>query len=225
MSEHLFAWVAGFGWSVMPFTPCRISRWDGHPRSIVVEYLSTVGAQRALLHVGEDGRSVETQVLEGTESAETVFELVRGAAFEFWNHGASYDDWHIETSLFVTCWPIGFSIRSVQNAPPPFELKGPGESLIWIQGPLSPERLPPVDRFNGPGQETIEIAQGRGGTLIELSYQHNGTPWRMFHALVERYDGAVFIVSGQSPAVFRELVRDAVQEIASSLTPMPNESS
>lgn len=43
MSEHVFAWVAGFGWTLMPYAPFRFERVSEQPKSIRVEHTSPLG--------------------------------------------------------------------------------------------------------------------------------------------------------------------------------------
>jgi hypothetical protein len=77
--------------------------------------------------------------------------------------------------------------------------------------------------MEGPGQTAKRISRGSGGPLVELRYVHEGTPWRMFHCVVERYPPYACVVTAQTPERWRELVRAAVEDVAVSLTPCPSE--
>lgn len=221
MSQHVFAWVAGFGRTLMPYAPFRFERIEGRPRSIMVEHSGPAGIKQVVVAVSDDGRSVRVERARGTGETNEVVDVIEGAAFPHWDHGAAHDHWRIESTVLSVGWPLGFAVRSVADAPPAFELVGPDESLIWVQGPLPVDRLPPLDQMEGPGQTTVGIEQTAGGSLVELRYQHDGAPWRMFHCIVDRYASAACVVTAQTPAPWREAVRSAVEEVAASLTPCP----
>jgi len=153
-----------------------------------------------------------------------VVEVIEGAAYEQWAHRAAYDHWRVETYPLSVVWPEGFAVDSVDQLPPPaFHLVGPDEARIWVQGPLPAERVPPLDRMEGPGQTTERITRRAGGPLVELRYVHDGGQWRMFHCVVERDPRWTCVVTAQTPEHRRELVRAAVDEVAVSLTPSPPE--
>jgi hypothetical protein len=224
MSHHVFAWVAGFGWTLMPNAPFRFERVAGRPRSVSVEHFCASGAGRVVVTVSDDDRRVRSEPARQIGPPVDVVELIEGAAFEHWAHGAAYDHWRVETYPLSVSWPDGFAVDSVEQLPPPaFYLVGPDDARIWVQGPLPRERVPPLDRMEGLGQTTERIATGIGGPLVELRYVHDGGPWRMFHCVVERDPRWTCVVTAQTPERWREFVQAAVEEVAASLTPSPPE--
>jgi hypothetical protein len=223
MSQHVFAWVAGFGWTLMPYAPFRFERVSGRPRSICVEHSSPSGVGRVVIGISDDGQKVRSEPAHKEGPRIEVVELIEGAAFPHWDHGAAYDHWRVETSLLSVSWPEGFAVRSVADAPPAFELVGPDAALIWVQGPFANEALPSLERMVGPGQTTERTFETAGGPMLELRYLHDGASWHMFHCVVDHYAGAACVVTGQTPVGWRELVRAAVEEVAASLTPCPPE--
>lgn len=219
MSQHVFAWIAGFGWTLMPFTPFRFERLAGRPRAVVVQHTAGAEARRVTVEMLSDGRAVLSEPPNGPRPRGDVVELIEGAAFPHWEHAAAHDHWRIETSMLSVRWPAGFAVRSVADAPPPFELEGPDHALIWVQGPFRKQIVPPPEQMIGEGQTLDGIRATEGGAMVELSYVHDGTPWNMFHCIVDRYSDADCVVTGQTPTNGRELVRAAVEEVAASLTP------
>lgn len=220
MTQHVFAWVTGFGWTLMPFAPFRFERSEERPWTVSVE---RSGAARAVVALERDGRAGGFRAVLQPGSAADVVELIEGPAYAHADRGADYDHWRIETSLFNVRWPAGFALRSVADAPPVFELTGPDGRLIWVQGPFDSAVVPSPDGLAAPDQTLERVVASAGGPLVELRYEHGGRPWNMFHAVVDRFAGAVCIVTGQTPTEGREPVRRAVEELAASLTPLPGE--
>src|SRR5262249_6351185 len=82
MSQHVFAWVAGFGWTLMPYAPFRFERVEGRPRSLSVEHFAPAGAGRVVVTVSDDGRRVRSEPAQQTSTPVDVVELIEGAAFD-----------------------------------------------------------------------------------------------------------------------------------------------
>lgn len=219
MSEHVFAWVAGFGWTLMPYAPFRFERVSGNPKSVRVEHTGPSGSKQVVVSVSEKGAQVHSGSSPSQATIGDVVELIEGAAFPHWEHAAAHDHWRIESSVLSVGWPEGFAIRSVADAPPAFELAGPDNALIWVQGPAPMSALPTFDQMVGPGQTIVRTFESTGGAMLELQYVHDGSIWHMFHCVVDRYAGAFCVVTGQTPAKWREWVQAAVEEVAVSLTP------
>ena len=221
MSEHVFAWVAGFGWTLMPYAPFRFERISEQLRSIRVEHTSPLCTRRVVIVVSEDGQTVRSEPAHQDGPRLAVVELIEGAAYSNWDHAAAFDHWRVETSVLSVRWPEGFAVRSVAHAPPGFELVGPAGALIWVQGPFATGSLPPLEEMVAPGQTIERTHSAAGGPLIELRYLHDGTVWHMFHCVVTRIAGADCVVTGQTPASGRDVVYAAVEEVAASLMPSP----
>ena len=222
MSQHVFAWVAGFGWTLMPYAPFRFEQVPGDPHSVRVYHYGAAGVKEAVLTASPDGSGVDYEISPETAQLDEVVEVIQGAAYEHWTGGAAHPYWRIETSVLTIRWPEGFVLDSTEGTSPPvFDLVGLDDARVWIQGPLPPDRLPPLERMAGPGQTTVGITAGSGGRVVELAYEHKGAPWRMFHGVVDRYPGYACLVSAQTPARWRAQVLAAVEEVAASLTPCP----
>lgn len=222
---------------MMPHAPFRFERVPGRSRTARVRRHGPSGTLEATVTVLENGE-VEWELGPGTERLDQALDLLRGAAFGHWTTGASYDHWRVETSVFTISWPEGFAVESVPSSPPPFDLVGPDDARIWIQGPIPEARLDPLDRMEGPGQRTERIMECAGGPLVELVYEHEGAPWRMFHCIVDRNPPRrrgvlsflrreppryACVVSAQTPERGADRAREAVEEVAASLTPCPPE--
>lgn len=237
MSGHVWSWIAGYGWTLMPRAPFRIERVEGRPRAVRVQHFSADGTREAIVTIAETGEA-EWELGAGTESLDQVLDLIHGAAYEHWSTGAAYDHWRVETYVLTVRWPEGFALESTTSAPPPFDLVASNQARIWIQGPLSANELPPLERMAASGQTVAQVINTPAGPMVELSYQHEEAPWRQFHCRVDRIDPPptgplalfqrfrpryVAVVSGQAPETDAGRARRAVVEMAASLTPCPPE--
>lgn len=239
--HHVFAWVAGFGWTLMPYAPYRFEQVPGQPPALRVRHFTAGGERQAVVSVPASGGEPEFELAPGTASLDEVLEVLRGAAYAHWTTAAAYDHWRVETYALTFRLPAGFALRSLpSDSQPPFELEGPDGARIWIQGPLRETAVPALDRMAGPNQTTDRIGECAGGPLVELTYRHEGAPWRMFHCVVDRNPPRrrsplsflrreppryLCLVSAQTPEAEAAAVRAAVAEVAASLTPCPVEPS
>lgn len=239
MSGHVWAWVAGFGWTVMPHAPFRFEREAGDARVVRVIHFTPDGAREATLSIDNAGEA--GWVLgPGTERLEEVAELIPGPAYAHWPAREIEGPWRVETSVLTTCWPDGFALESTSSARPPFDLVGTDEMRVWIQGPTPEAGVPPPEGMAAPGQQLRAVVETPGGLLVELAYRHEGADWRQLHCRVDRNPPAergralarlfrraperyLCIVSGQAPEVHAMRLREAVVEVAASLTPCPPE--
>jgi len=223
----------------MPRAPFHIERVAGRPRSLRVLHYAPEGVRGVTVTVPADGAEPEYELEPGTTGPEAVMDVISGAAYQHWDTGAAYDHWRVESSVLTFRWPAGLALASLPGLqPPPFELIGPEESRLWIQGPLPEYNVPSLDGFEGPGQVTDRTGECAGGPLVELTYALEGVPWRMFHCIVDRNPPRrrgvlslldwwreppryLCIVTAQTPELHAEAIRQAVEEVAVTLTPAP----
>jgi hypothetical protein len=217
MGQHVFSWISGFGWTLMPHAPFRFTQLAGQPRSVLVQHLSPEGVRQAKLSIAEDGE-VRYDLGSDTDRLDEVVELIQGTACEGDDTGEEY--WSVKTSIYAFRWPEIFTLASLPgDRPPLFDLLGPEESRIWVQGPLPKVRIPAPEQLAAPGQRIDTVEPITGGLLVAMEYMHDGTPWRMCHAIVASESEYTCVVSSQSPARWSKVVADGVAEITRTLTP------
>lgn len=205
MSQHVYARVSGFGWTLLPEAPFRFERVPHQTRLVLVEHSSQVGPKRAMLDFTADVPTIKLG--EETERLEDVLELLEGP---------DSDHWRIETTVYSIRWPDGFAVCSSAE-PPGFDLAGPNGTLISLQGPFDIERLPLLVDMAGPGQSIHQL----GSTWVELNYLQDRQPWRQTHRLIE-FGTDVVVVSSQSPVEWDALVNTSAIIVAESLEPQFN---
>lgn len=191
MSQHVLARISGFGWTVLPYAPFQCEQVA--ERVLLVQHES----KRARVSF-ESGRP---EVEDGA-SIHDVADLIRGP-----NH----DHWRIETTVFTIRWPTGFALWSSAQAPG-FDLLGPHDTMIYLQGPVLAARVPEPEEMIGAGQTVL----GHDRDWVELAYDHDGVAWRQKHRVAELEDYRV-LVTAQGPAERFGPADAAAQEMALSL--------
>lgn len=201
MNLHVYARVSGFGWSLLPFAPFLFERVPHRRNSVSVVHLDVDGPKRVALEFSEDAPILDLG--KGVNRLSDVLELLEGPG---WDH------WRIETSVYSVRWPEGFAVQSTPD-PPGFELIGPGDTLIYLQGPLERRNLPNLDRMIGPGQTIHQL----GSDWVELDYLHESAPWRQTHRLLDFGPNDAVVVTSQAPQKWGRLIDVAAVQVAESL--------
>lgn len=216
MSQHVFSWLAGFGWTIVPQAPFRLYHVPDEPKKVLVEYDCQGVLKSAEFSVNDRANTLDSKLGINTDSVNEVADIVHGRAYEEWPE-VIYDSWHIETAIFATEWPDGFFVQSRPKRPV-FDFHGPDGSMIWIQGPLMEEKVPPIDKMVGPGQSVTEIGQWKGGPYIELRYTHDDREWCQFHCRIEFMEGTghMCAVTSQGLAEHVNILKSATQTVADS---------
>ncbi len=202
MSNPVYARLSGFGWALIPFAPFIFERVPHRPSLLLVEHQSRSGPKRAKLDFADEDPAIELG--EGTDRLEDILDFDRGPCS---------DHWRIETTVYSIRWPEGFAVQSSED-PPGFDLAGPNGTLVFLQGPFEPARLPLLADMAGAGQTVHQI----GSSWVELSYLNEGAPWRQTHRLVA-FGADVVVVSSQAPVEWNPLVNAAASSVAESLMP------
>lgn len=207
---HVFARLTGFGLTLVPIWPYNFKRSPHTPDSVTVTHWAGETAQTATVTGTGD---VPAVVVTGVETADQVVDVL---------HGPDERVWRIETSPYSVKWPEGFEIESPpEGDDSPFHLWGPDRSLIYPQGPLNRDRIPPLTELAGPGQTILAQQRLPAFDAVDLAYQHEGADWRQSHHLVPFSDDRVLIITAQAPADHAHLTRQAAEIVARSVTARP----
>jgi hypothetical protein len=187
--SHVFVRLSGNGLRLVPYWPYRFSR-DGQAVKVAC------WAAPDVKEVTVDGASVEgiVDVGKGPEG-----------------------DWRIETTAFSCAWPQDFTIEAPTDPGDTirFYLFGPGEELIYPQGPTSTSRKPA--EWAAPGQRFTSVSDVNGIQVVALSYRHNGVPWRQSHWLIPWANGRTLVITAQSPTAQADRTKAAARMVATSI--------
>jgi hypothetical protein len=210
---HVFARLTGFGLTLVPIWPYNFKRSPHTPDSVTVSHWAGESAQIATVTGTGDAPAV---VLTDVETVGQVVDVLQGPNERVWR---------IETSPYSVKWPEGFEIDSppAGDSSSPFHLWGPDNSLIYLQGPLNRDRIPPLTELAGPGQTILAQQRDSAFDAVDLAYQHDGADWRQSHHLVPFTDDRVLIITAQTPATHANLTRQAAEIVARSVTARPRE--
>ena len=195
MSGHVYVRLSGFGATITPCAPFRISR------------------------SGADGAGLRVTCANGEASLDCSRGLpapVRGVVDV--SKGTFAGSWRLETSVYASPWPTAFDLVSTldEASAAGYDLIGPMGSVIYVQGPFRLTRLPALDSVVGPGQAVC--ARGTAGALdwIRLSYEHEGAAWEQAHMLV-RLPAFGLAVTSQAPQVMADEAFAAARTVAAGL--------
>lgn len=216
MAGNVLAWIAGYGRRLIPLTPYRCEQVPDDPRSLLIQHTGVWGTRSIVVTVPVDGAATIRRV-GGTIIARGVVDVQTPEQRPDLNFGPPDENWRIECELFSVRWPRQFALESSPVFPPPFDLVGPEESRLWIQGPLKAADCPTLDELATPDQTRLGTRPLSGRTAVELGYDLDGQPWRMVHVIVERGDGWTFFASGQGPESQRDLVLSALDDLVSDM--------
>ena len=220
MSGNVLAWVSGFGRRLIPLTPYRCEQLLEDPRSLLVQHTGVWGNRTIVVTIPAEGTAMIRRV-RGSIIARGVVDVLtpelRPELRPELTFPPADEGWRIECELFSVRWPRQFALESSPVFPPPFDLVGPDESRLWIQGPVRAADCPTLEELATPDQTLVGTRTLAGRTAVELGYDLDGQPWRMVHVIVERGDGWTFFASGQGPAAQRELVLSALDDLISDI--------
>lgn len=194
---HAYVRLNGFGVTVVPRPPFRISREEAS-ENVRVEHAD----RSATLVVGAKG--VAPDVLGDVS-------VVRVTPTE-------YDaGWTLETSAFAFPWPAGFTLQSGPNpdVPPGFDLYAGDGRLIYPQGPY-PSGKVNRDALVQPGARKTQTGTVGSAEFIECAYEAEDRPWKLRHYIFTAR-GHVLVITAQSPLEHADVVFVAADRLVDGL--------
>jgi hypothetical protein len=193
--HHVFTAIAGFGLRVIPRAPF-VAIQGPNPGDLDIEHRSPGGRRFARILPQGQGR-YKTLLDQRTPAPGDVFTVEPGPAST---------GWQLDTGPYRVLFPKRFALHSVPaGSPSPFDLVGPGGSLIFAQ---SPGEIPDPREMCGPGQRIVKS----GKEWVELAYELEGKPWWQRHQIC----GQV-VFSAQAPSEHAGTLLSALKEMLESL--------
>lgn len=202
--------VCGYGLSLAP-APDKVFRW--------MQNINPPGVIAAVTPADSQATQKQVQVIlsdagnrlslgQGVAKAEEVIQVAEGPDTR---------KWIIETPIFRTAWPNGLDLRFPLASKTRFDLVGPDNTLIFVQGParFQPQLL---DTMAAEGQAKA----GRGKTSsghewIELSYEAQGTKWQQRHYARKISPTDCFVITAQCLQPKAVQIFQAADEVTDSL--------
>jgi hypothetical protein len=216
MAGNVLAWVSGYGRRLIPLTPYRCEQLPDDPRSLLVQHTGVWGTRSIVVTLPAEGTATIRRV-GGTIISRGVVDVLTPGQRPDLKFGPAEEGWRIVCELFSVRWPQQFALESSPVFPPPFDLVGPEDSRLWIQGPVKAADCPTLEELATPDQTVLGTRTLAGRTAVELGYDLDGQPWQMVQVIVERGDGWTFFASGQGPESQRDLVLSALDDLVSDI--------
>lgn len=198
---HVLARLNGFGIALMPHWPYSFERAAGD--AVQVTRWTQSGRSQVVIDPAQPG--------DGGDVADIA-------------EGKEVGHWLIETSIFRTRWPAGFTVASPQDPSDgtPFYLQGLGEAAIFPQGPVPVERLAGPDALVAPGQTVVDRRRFDDGVaFVEVTYEHDGALWWQSHWTVPFGAGQLMVITAQSLQSAAPQTREAAGTVVAALEPTP----
>lgn len=200
--SHVLVRMSGYGLRLVPYWPYRFARTGTDPSSVSVACWAAPGVKEVVVSgTGQRAGSVDG-----------VVDVEKGPG----------GDWRIETTVFTCAWPEGFTVESPTDPGDAtrFYLFGPGDEMIFPQGPAPAGHIPDAAGWAAPGQTvTAAYAVDPGIHVVELAYEHDGVPWWQSHWLMTWNAERTLVVTAQAPATAAEHAKHAASQVATSIQP------
>ena len=211
MSEHVFARISGYHLTILPLAPFEYRQSADDDHLLVLSHTTSPTTKQVILQADDDGYSVE--LAPDTASLDEVAALTPSAYA-----GA----WLIETSMFAVSWPRDFAFVSPvdDGNPSVFDLIGPDNALIYVQGPFVTTRLPALTDMAAPGQTITGIGTVSERQWVELAYEHERVPWFQRHYVIPFSSNRAVVVTMQTPQQHASRTIDAAELLVQTLVPV-----
>jgi hypothetical protein len=169
---HSYLKLVGHGLTIVPIPPFEISRASALEMPLVVEREGS----RFLIKAVSD--PVDSELIEVSVGPD--------------------EPWRLVTSLYTLSWPKGFVIVSspTPDVPPGFDLLGPAQSLVYLQGPFASEKVKHGEQLAAPGQNIIENRVIDSIERAWFEYRFEGEDYYQVHHLVG-LEGRVLMITLQ----------------------------
>ena len=133
--------------------------------------------------------------------------------------GPKARQWEVHTSKgYSGLWLEGYNLLSTDDQTTwPFELVGHDGSMMYVRGPMPPDRVPDAEDLAVQDQRLVRDETDADTPFVELAYDHEGQEYRLSYHFVSFDDKAVLAVCTQSTTDNAEPAQERAAEFAASL--------
>jgi hypothetical protein len=200
---HVFARLSGFGLVVTPHPRYRLERVAGSPETVL----------RVATTAAESADASDVVDLSAVARGEASSERIDVAP------GRPGPGWRVETGVFTCAWPDGFALSHDPDGLSPFLLLGERDAMIWVSGPVTEERVRPIEKLAAPGQTIRAVAGAEGAERIDVEYEAEAEAWWQRRYAIAWGEGRALVLTAQARRADEAPVRDAIDLIERSLSP------
>jgi hypothetical protein len=201
--------VCGYGFSLAP-PPGMVFRWARNktPHAIIAAARQGTDASFKRVQITFADSGPRILLGEGATKVEEVIQV---------SEGPNSNQWVIETPAFHATWPEGLDLRSPLASKTRFDLLGPDDAIMFVQGPVPNRNI--LDEMAADGQ--TEVGRGKtpsGQEWIELGYEFGGVEWRQRHYTRVASRSVAFVVTAQCLQTHAEQMFRLSSEFTESLS-------
>ncbi len=133
--------------------------------------------------------------------------------------GSKAREWRLESSKgYSGRWITGYNMLTTDEETTwPFELVGHDGSMLYVRGPMPPERVPDAEDLAVGDQTLVRDETDGPSPWVELSYEHDGEEWRLSYHFKKLSQQAIVAVCCQVHASNAEKAQKKAQEFADSM--------
>ena len=157
---HSYLKLEGHGLTIIPIPPFEISR------ASALDVPLTVAREGSCFVINDVSGQVDSELVELSVGPD--------------------EPWRLVTSLYTLSWPKDFAIVSspTPDVPPGFDLVGPDQSLLYLQGPFASERVKHGELLAALGQKMIENRVLGSIERVWFEYRFEGEDYFQVHHLI-----------------------------------------
>jgi len=187
---HVYVVASGYRKRVVPAaTPFELTRLDNGALIATATWGDSPGSRRIPVDAPVDPAGVPDPVADIVD-------------------GPDRDEWWLETTMYSVPLPRGWTAIVTGDLSPAFYLVREPDRSIFVQ---TARNRPSLEGLAAPDQTVVAEGDDDDADWVELSYVHEGRPWRQRHSLLRT--ATVAMITGQSPAKDFADVRPTQQEL------------
>jgi hypothetical protein len=115
-------------------------------------------------------------------------------------------------------WVDGYNVLTTDHDTTwPFELVGHDGSMVYLRGPMPPDRIPEADDLAVGDQRLVRNETDGDTPIVELAYEHDGDEWRLSYHFFEISPQATVAVCCQAKADIAATAQQRAQEFGASV--------
>lgn len=189
--------------------------------------------RKVLIAPGDESRSGEFEVTQLEEDgmqgwvlqqADDGVRVVLGENKELGEmaevaQGPKSRQWELKSSKgYKGRWIEGYNLLTTDEETTwPFELIGHDGSMLYVRGPMPPDRVPDAEDLAVGDQRLVRDETGSSSPWVELAYEHGGEEWRLSYHFKKLSQQATVAVCCQARADNAEAAQQKAQAFADSM--------
>jgi hypothetical protein len=133
--------------------------------------------------------------------------------------GPGKKGWELRSGKgYAGSWVTGYNVLTTDDETTwPFELVGHDGSMVYVRGPMPPDRVPAAADLAVGDQRLVRDETDSDTPVVELGYEHDGDEWRLSYHFFELSPQATIAVCCQAQADVAAKAQANAQKFGESL--------